>query len=79
MQLPDLKISGVYIHLLVIIIAAVDNLGWTQIKCCANTNSIIRIAAHFYCIIQLNSYSDEENVIAVTYTQNSFYKLLELD
>ena len=78
MQLPDLKISGVYIHLLVIIIAAVDNLGWTQIKCCVNVNNI-RIAAHFYSIIQLNNHSDEENVVAVTYTQNSFYKLLELD
>ena len=57
----------------IIIIAAVSNQTWRQIKCCVDTQDIIRIAAHFYYIIQLNSRS-KENVIAITYTRNSFYK-----
>ena len=57
----------------VIIIAAVSNPTWTHIKCFVNIQYIIRIAGHFYYIIQLNSRS-KENVITITYTRNGFYK-----
>ena len=57
----------------VIIIPAVNNPTWTQIKCCVNIQNIIRIVAHFYYINQLNR-SSKENLIAITYTRNSFYK-----